>query len=202
MLGDTALQVALLDAGAQVPAFHVWRSQCHALAESLRQRLREAGCGEAAVTDLVAAQRALLDAATMRALPSQRWAEWSGTMPLETQRRNAVAFLRWTDGREACDASLEVLYRSASAEIGRDAQHGRGESKLHPLARVQPAAIGHVGRSLPANRWFGNTRRNTRRVAAAVLAATVLWGGLDRWLEGSVERWRNETAALAARMPR
>src|SRR5579863_1338259 len=77
LLRDTALHVALLSSGAQIPATHSWRARCVALVEDLRQSMRDAGYLDAEIDEVSLAQCTLLDDVTLRALSAAQRGDWS-----------------------------------------------------------------------------------------------------------------------------
>ncbi|HEY1609251.1 MAG TPA: DotU family type IV/VI secretion system protein [Paraburkholderia sp.] len=77
LLRDTVLHVALVAAGAEVPALHCWRARCITLVDELTQAMRDAGYGDALIDQVGFAQCVLLDEVTLRSLPAERRNEWS-----------------------------------------------------------------------------------------------------------------------------
>ncbi|WP_454725009.1 MULTISPECIES: DotU family type IV/VI secretion system protein [Cupriavidus] len=107
LMHDTALHIALLSHGAQLPPIHVWRARCAGLVETLAQALRDRGCTDAAVSEIGLAQCVLLDEVTLRGLPPGQRDDW---MRETLQARFHAA----QDGTSRVRVRIEALLNSAA----------------------------------------------------------------------------------------
>jgi len=107
LMHDTALHLALLSHGAQLPPLHVWRARCAGLAETLAQALRDRGYADAAVSEIGLAHCVLLDEVTLRSLPPGQRDDW---MRETLQARFHAA----QDGTSRVRVRIEALLNSAA----------------------------------------------------------------------------------------
>ncbi|WP_207004147.1 DotU family type IV/VI secretion system protein [Trinickia mobilis] len=204
LLRDTALHVALLTGGAQIPAVHSWRARCIALVDGLQQAMRDAGYLDAEIDEVSLAQCTLLDDVTLGALPAAQRGDWS-------RESLQVRFHDTQDGAEiVCEridvlllgepltpASLEMYrlvlelgFKGGQAE--RESYRQRVSAALNKMGRLEdPEPMQTLAETAAAVvRDQGDTRRRLPTWGAifAVAGAAVLWLLLDSHLDRSVAR--------------
>jgi type VI secretion system protein ImpK len=150
---DTMLHAALLDAGAQTPASHVWHARCVSLVDAAEQGMRDAGYTEAEIHEASLAQCALLDELTLRALPASQRGDWARAS-LQVQLHDTADGAEivcdridgWLMGERSSLRSPElyrILFESGfrGARAARDSYRQRARRALDEIVRREAPAV-------------------------------------------------------------